>query len=84
MADENYDLIDRGNGVYAQCPNCSRLYATADEKGVPEDVPSKCRRCGSPMNKAAALKFADANAKRDHDPKLAAKGARLRGEAVPA
>lgn len=85
MADVKYDLVEQNNSMYAQCPNCSRLHATTDDKNVPVDVPSKCRRCQCPMDKTQAVQFADANAKTEHNPALAKQGKRLRSEeAVPA
>ena len=63
-----------------QCPNCSRLYPTTDEKGAEVDVPSKCRRCDSPMDPAKAEAFINKQAEEAHDPRLAAEGRRLRNE----
>ncbi len=60
------------------CPNCSRMFTTRDVKGERYEIPSRCRRCGSPMNEDEARKFAAAEAAREHNPALAALGKRTR------
>lgn len=59
------------NGVdHALCPNCSRYYAVEEnvryEDGArrsdPLEVPSTCRRCGSPMDTEKARAYADKQA----------------------
>ena len=37
-------------GLAARCPYCSRMHDEFDyEKGEPLKIPSRCERCGSPM-----------------------------------
>jgi NAD-dependent SIR2 family protein deacetylase len=52
-----------GLGEAHACLYCGKLYPIRDyEKDTPLDTPSQCRRCGSPMDEAAARKFADSQA----------------------
>lgn len=49
-----------------RCPNCSRGHAERDhEKDEPMDIPSTCRRCGAPMDRAKAKDWADNRAVTD-------------------
>lgn len=61
---------EQGGVRVAMCPNCSKMYPLLDDKGVSNELPSKCRRCGSPMDAARALVFADEQAAKDHQPGL--------------
>ena len=66
--------------VYVKCANCSRMHPTTDEKGEQLDIPGKCRRCGCPMDKKKALEFADAEARKGHNPALTALGNAIRAK----
>lgn len=73
------------NGVQcAMCPHCSKLYARTDEKGQPNELPTKCKRCGSPLDADKAIAFSDAQAAKESQPGLTALGdamrARSRGD----
>jgi hypothetical protein len=60
------------------CPNCSRMFTVRDVKGDRYEVPTACRRCGSPMDEENAKAWAAAEALRNHDPSLAILGQRVR------
>ena len=49
--------------THVKCPNCSRMYATTDEKGEQLDVPGKCKRCSCPMDARLALAFSEEQAR---------------------
>ena len=55
-------------GLGVQCPYCSRTYDEYDyDKGEKVEVPTTCRRCGSPMEPGEkALEFANAKAQEEH------------------
>ena len=66
------------NGVrHVCCPNCSKMYA-AEEKGQSVETPSKCKRCGSPMDPDKARDFAEKQAAATHQPLLTQMGERMR------
>ena len=66
---------------YPQCSNCSKAFVKVNAQGRSIPAPAACDRCGSPMEFKQAQRFGDEQAKRSHDPALAAAGARMRGEA---
>lgn len=74
--------IDRNGISYGYCPNCGRMYALADKNG-PIEMPARCRRCNSPTDPGAALRFANEAAERTHNPSLHAMGERMRGMTAP-
>ncbi len=66
-----------GFGLYAICPNCSKMYKSHKEVNPPGNqggdkikvtdtsiVPDKCERCGGPMDIDEQLPFANAEAER--------------------
>ena len=59
-----------GIGDVWQCPNCSRMYPMIDDKGERIEPPRICRRCGSPMDATAGLKFIDQQAAEAATPTL--------------
>ena len=68
------DIIEQNGIDHVGCPNCSKMYPIEDFKGYQEisgimqrvseplDIPGTCKRCGSPMDEANALAFANAEA----------------------
>lgn len=44
------------------CAYCSLAYTERDEDGNEREVPSKCRRCGAPMDAEKAREYADSKA----------------------
>ncbi len=51
-------------GQVAVCPYCSKGYLVEDARGNPlDDAPSKCKRCGAPMDIKAAKAFAKTETK---------------------
>ena len=71
-------LKEMNNFDHACCPTCSRMYAMVDEKGVPVEIPSTCRRCGGPMDFEKAKKFGEELAEKEHQPQLTVIGNRTR------
>lgn len=72
--------------TYTKCPNCSKMYGwTVDRDGktIEQDIPTKCKRCGCPMDIEKALAFADAEARKAHNPVLSDLGNRVRGMTHP-
>jgi len=72
------------NGILCDaCPHCGRLYPKMDEKGQGNELPSKCKRCGCPMDSEKALVFGEQQAKKEHIPALTNLGnaMRARGQA---
>jgi len=69
--------------THAKCPNCSRMYATTDEKGDQLDVPGKCKRCSCPMDASKALAFSEEQARKGHNQALSELGNRVRGMTHP-
>lgn len=51
-ASTDLDIVEEpGTGLpVVQCAYCSRGYTMLDKDDEPEDLPSKCRRCGAPMD----------------------------------
>lgn len=53
-------------GLAWECPNCSKMYPQHDvEKDEKQEMPSKCRRCGCPMDFKAQREFSDAQARKE-------------------
>ena len=69
--------------MHTMCPNCSRMYSDTNEKGEQIEIPTKCRRCGCPMDSEKALAFSDAEARKGHNPALSELGNRVRGMTHP-
>ena len=69
--------------MHTMCPNCSRMYSDTNEKGEQIEIPSKCRRCGCPMDERKALEFSEEQARKGHNPALAELGNRMRGLTHP-
>ena len=65
---------------YACCPNCGRMYLLA---GRDAEVPTKCKRCGAPMDYEKAREFGERLARGEHSPQLTSIGERMRGMAQP-
>lgn len=65
--------------MHVMCPYCSKNYALEDDKGVKTDLPSACRRCGSPMDASKAKAFADKRAEIENNPAVTELGERFRG-----
>ena len=71
--------VKEQNGVQnACCPNCSKMYRLFDEKGQENELPTKCKRCGSPMDFEKAKAFSEAQALKEHQPGLTILGDRMR------
>jgi len=71
------------NSEYVHCPNCSKMFQVVDPDGKAVGAPANCTRCGCPVEDGKnARKFMDDMAEAQHDPALAAMGARSRGEQV--
>ena len=77
MADTYSVRTDEINGIlHGRCPYCSQAYPVEDFKGFedrngvqtriaePVDLPSKCKRCGCPMDLTKAGDFEDAQAEK--------------------
>jgi len=71
--------------TYVKCPDCSKLYGWVSDEGkvVEQEIPSRCKRCGCPMDAKKAAEFSEAQARAGHSPALAEIGNRLRGVAGP-
>lgn len=61
---------EQNNVQCAMCPNCSKLYRLTDERGESNELPTRCRRCGAPMDSEKALVFAEEQAVKEHQPSL--------------
>ena len=76
--------ISAENNIVAHCPHCSKMYATTDDQGRTAGMPTQCQRCGCPMdNDKSAKAFMDAQAEDNHNPGLAAIGAKTRAMTDP-
>lgn len=56
----NVRVEEHGERPVAFCPYCSQMYTFEDEKGRKLDIPSKCQRCGAPMDMSKVAEFEDA------------------------
>ena len=81
--------LKEANGLnYACCPHCGRMYQ-AEKEGqepgsrIPVDIPSKCQRCGAPMDYDKAQGFGDTLAEKEHQPELTRLGNRTRALTQP-
>ena len=77
----NLATKERNGTLYALCPTCSRHYQIEDDAATKEaapELPSRCRRCGGPMDAAKALIFGEELAGKDHRADLTAVGERMR------
>ena len=71
--------VKEQNGVQnACCPNCSKMYRLTDEKGQENELPTKCKRCGSPMDFEKAQAFSEAQAVKENQPALTQLGDAMR------
>ena len=77
-----YDIVytERNGQDIAVCPYCSLYYPLKDEKEIALEIPSVCRRCGSPMDYKKSRVYADQQAERATDTTLRNLGRKMRGE----
>ena len=61
MSERDVEMVEApgGLGLYGQCPYCSRMHPTADERGRPVELPARCVRCSAPMDYERARAFGD-------------------------
>lgn len=77
----NLATKERNGTLYALCPTCSRHYQIEDDavtKEAAHELPSRCRRCGGPMDAAKAVSYGEELAHKDHRADLTAVGERMR------
>ena len=74
---------EQNNTQCDMCPHCSKLYPLMDDKGQRNELPSKCKRCGSPMDFEKAQEFGEALAEKEHQPGLTILGDRMRARSEP-
>ena len=77
--------VGNENVLYADCPNCSRMFQVMDDQGKKVGLPPECPRCTCPIDEKAnkAVAWMNEQAERHHEPALAELGRRSRGVNQP-